>query len=91
MHTLICVTFSLHPAVGGWLRLLPVALPGIFCLSFRDSWAQFVGFQDFNKKKVVFCYVYIFDGLLGLLGSIFSWKPSIAEPRAMRREGCRIF
>ena len=32
MHTLICVTFSLPPGVGGWLRLLLVALPGLFCL-----------------------------------------------------------
>ena len=34
MHTLICVTFSLPPDVGGWLRLLLVALPGLFCLPF---------------------------------------------------------
>ena len=34
MHTLICVTFSLPPGVGGWLRLLLVALPGLFCLPF---------------------------------------------------------
>ena len=27
MHTLTCVTFSLPPGVGGWLRLLRVALP----------------------------------------------------------------
>ena len=33
-HTLICVTFSLPPGVGGWLRLLLVALPGLFCLPF---------------------------------------------------------
>ena len=32
MYTLICVTFSLPPGVGGWLRLLLVALPGFFCL-----------------------------------------------------------
>ena len=32
MHTLICVTFSLPAGVRGWLRLLLVALPGIFCL-----------------------------------------------------------
>ena len=31
MHTLICVT-SFPPGVGGWLRLLLVALPGLFCL-----------------------------------------------------------
>ena len=34
MHTLICVTFSFPPCVGGWLRLLLVALPGLFCLPF---------------------------------------------------------
>ena len=32
--TLICVTFSLPPGVRGWLRLLPVALPGLFYLHF---------------------------------------------------------
>ena len=30
VHTLICVTFSLPPGVGGWLRLLLVALLGLF-------------------------------------------------------------
>ena len=34
MHTLVCVTFSPPPGVGGWLRLLFVALPGLFCLPF---------------------------------------------------------
>ena len=34
MHTLICVTFSLPPGIGGWLRLLLVDLPGLFCLPF---------------------------------------------------------
>ena len=34
MHTLICVTFSLPPGVGGWLRLLLVVLPELFYLSF---------------------------------------------------------
>ena len=34
MHTLICVTFSLPAGIGGWLRLLLVALPGLFCLPF---------------------------------------------------------
>ena len=34
MHTLICVTFSRPPGVGGWLRLLLVALPGLFYLYF---------------------------------------------------------
>ena len=36
MHTLIYVTFSLPPGVGGWLRLLLVALPGLFCLPFSN-------------------------------------------------------
>ena len=36
MHTLICVTFSLPPGVRGWLRLLRVALPGLFCLPFSN-------------------------------------------------------
>ena len=31
-HKLTCVTFSLPPGVGGWLRLLLLALPGLFCL-----------------------------------------------------------
>ena len=34
MHTLICFTFSLPPIVWSWLRLLLVALPGLFCLPF---------------------------------------------------------
>ena len=34
MHTLICVTFSLPPGVGSWLRLLLVALLELFCLPF---------------------------------------------------------
>ena len=29
-----CVTFSLPPGVSGWLRLLLVALPGLFYLPF---------------------------------------------------------
>ena len=37
MHTLICVIVSLPPGVRGWLRLLLVALPGLFCLSFYIS------------------------------------------------------
>ena len=32
MHTLICVTFSLPPGGRGWLRLLLVTPPGLFCL-----------------------------------------------------------
>ena len=36
MHMLICVTISLPPGVGGGLRLLLVALPGLFYLPFND-------------------------------------------------------
>ena len=34
MRMLICVTFSLPSGFGGWLRLLLVAVPGLFCLPF---------------------------------------------------------
>ena len=34
MHTLICVTFSFPPGVRGSLRLLLVALPGLFSLTY---------------------------------------------------------
>ena len=34
MHTLVCVTFYLPNGVRGWLRLLLLALPGLFCLPF---------------------------------------------------------
>ena len=37
MHTLTCVTFSLPPSVKGWLRLLRVALLGLFCLPFSKN------------------------------------------------------
>ena len=44
MHTLICVTFSLPPGVGvgGWPRLLLVALPGLFCLPFSGEIIAFM-------------------------------------------------
>ena len=31
------VTFSLPPGVRGWLRLLLVAVPGLFCLPFSSG------------------------------------------------------
>ena len=34
---LICVAVSLPPGVGDWLRLLLVALPGLFSLPFWDA------------------------------------------------------
>ena len=42
MQTLICVTLSLPPGVRGWLRLLLVALPELFYLSF---WKLIPGFR----------------------------------------------
>ena len=34
VRALVCVTVSLPPGVGGWLRFLFVALPWLFCLLF---------------------------------------------------------
>ena len=61
MHTLIYVTFSLPPGVGGWLRLLLVAFPGLFCLPFYLLWvyiSQLIRFArvsshvtDFNARN----------------------------------------
>ena len=39
LHTLNCVTFSLPPGVGGWLRLLHVALLGLFYLPFYPQYS----------------------------------------------------
>ena len=58
MHKLICVTFSLPPGVGGWLRLLLVALPGLFCLPFfYDSNVHFFLAKENNRH-----HVFIRDG-----------------------------
>ena len=56
VHTLFCVIFSLPPGVGGWLRLLLVALPGRFCLPFCINNNKYLNcsFVDFTK---VFDYV----------------------------------
>ena len=40
MHTLVCVTFSHPPGVGGWLWLLFVALSGLFYLPFLKMFIQ---------------------------------------------------
>ena len=48
MHTLICVTFSLPPGVGGWLRLLLVALAGLFCLPFFILMLMYSIFSLYN-------------------------------------------
>ena len=58
MHTLICVTFSLPAGVGGWMRLLLVALPGLFCLSFLLSafvWEKRKTMCVFFSETIVVC------------------------------------
>ena len=52
MHTLICITFSLPPGVGGWLRLLLVALPGLFCLPFYNQRTEQISYfvDHFNEQ-----------------------------------------
>ena len=34
VRALVCIAFSLSPDVRGWVRLLLVALHGLFCLPF---------------------------------------------------------
>ena len=46
MHMLICVTLSLPPGVKGWLRLLLVALPGLFCLPFCKQDLKYTNFNS---------------------------------------------
>ena len=50
MNTLICVTFSLPPDVGGWLRLLLVAVLRLFCLRF---WDMFFSVREDRKVIMV--------------------------------------
>ena len=56
MHPLICVTFSLPPSVRGWLRLLLVALPGLFCLPFVNLDEAFI-----KSVRVLAMTMNIFD------------------------------
>ena len=49
MRTCICVTFLLPPGIRGWLRLLLVALPGLFCLPFFTLCYRYVT-QSFPHK-----------------------------------------
>ena len=53
MLTLICVTLSLPPGVGGWLQLLLVALPGLFYLPFYISVEEqlSIGSEQYNLTK----------------------------------------
>ena len=55
MHTLICVTFSLPPGVGGLLRLLLVALPERFFLPFSsvNDFDIIANSQNFIGKHVL--------------------------------------
>ena len=57
MHTVICVTFSLRPGVGGWLRLLLVALPGLFCLPF--VLVRLCSLPGFRFFFVFFCFFFL--------------------------------
>ena len=54
MYTLICVTFSLPPAVGAWLRLLLVALPGLFCLPFFLHVYFIMTYLCSRRSRVIF-------------------------------------
>ena len=46
VRALVCVTVSLPPGVRDWLRLLLVALLGLFCLPFRTKTAKEVDRSD---------------------------------------------
>ena len=68
MHTLICVTFSLPPGVGGWLRLLLVALPGLFCLPFCPPMSpDYLSTADLSTAEMVNVSKFTFSRV-GLLG-----------------------
>ena len=61
MHTLICVTFSLPPGVGGWLRLLLVALPDFSIYFFFKA----IGLKVPAKKMFKgFYHIYRYGGQL---------------------------
>ena len=72
MHTLICVTFSLPPGVGGCLRPLLVALSGLFCLpfsSYRVYTSQLIRFNrvasrvaDFNTRNNILTWTFLKQG-----------------------------
>ena len=59
---LVCVTFSLPPGVGGWLRLLLVALPELFCLplysyAYWDPYSNELFHLFFPFQTVLFCTI----------------------------------
>ena len=47
VHTLICVTFSLPPGVGGWLRLLLVPFPDLSVYFFSTLF-----FRSYGPLKI---------------------------------------
>ena len=50
MRTLICATFSLPPGVGGWLRLLLEALPGVSLYLFVNVMLALCGGQKHRPR-----------------------------------------
>ena len=75
MHTLIGVTFLLPPGVRGWPRLLLVALPGLFWLSFFF----FVIIKLFLRKTCL-------DGVSIKLNNLVSYTYAIVNIRASARD-----
>ena len=63
IHTLICVTFSLPPGAGGWLRLLLVALPGLFTIlvKVRPKAASHI---DWNSHSVSGLHLFMFHYII---------------------------
>ena len=59
LHTLICVTFSFPPGVGGWLRLLLVALPGLYCLPFCVKYCILHNKIHGTLTVAIVCYLHI--------------------------------
>ena len=68
MYTLICVTFSLPSGVRGWLRLLLVALPGLFCLPFCTQ--HCASFLSVTKLAV-----YLSGASVSKLNPLVPWLP----------------
>ena len=58
------VTFSIPPGVRGWLRLLLVALPGLFCLPFCSLWLSLLK-QGFSEPEFYGDLVYKFRKYFG--------------------------
>ena len=76
MHMLICVTFSLPPCVGGWLRFLLVALPGLFYLLFFGS-CTLAYVDSYFLRLCVFVYFHVESSIALLFVIVFSVPFSI--------------